>query len=167
MSISSAWIAYGVGFFSFMLVHELTIEAVFNIPELPHSMSIWISLAQFGGCVVVPAVISAIPGAVEKVAPSEKLLPSVNSLREPKTTAVLWIQYVGLAGLVFCATAIANHAVNFVQYPVKVVFKSSKLVPTMIVGTVMGNTKRYSSQEYVAALMICAGDPLLMSQSQS
>jgi len=69
----------------------------------------------------------------------------------------MWAQYAGLASLVFASTAVSNHALHWVQYPVKVVFKSSKLVPTMLVGTFMGNSKRYAAKEYFAALMICAG----------
>ena len=154
-----AWI-YAIGFFVMMLLHELAIEGVMtNYPSLPSTVSVWVSLAQFCGCVAVPAVIS-VAGVGNAMAPTEAVLPTARKVSVaspiPKTINV-WLQYIGLAALVFCATAVSNHALHWVQYPVKVVFKSSKLVPTMIVATVLGNTKKYSFREYVAALLICGG----------
>ena len=46
--------AYAAGFFGFMLLHEWAIEgAMVSYPSLPASVSVWLSLAQFSGCVAV------------------------------------------------------------------------------------------------------------------
>jgi len=68
-----------------------------------------------------------------------------------------WLPYVWLGFLLFCVTGFANIAVAWVQYPVKVVMKSSKLMPTMIVSAVIGNSRRFSSREYAGAVLICLG----------
>eukprot|EP00241_Pyramimonas_parkeae_P019465 CAMPEP_0114294138 /NCGR_PEP_ID=MMETSP0059-20121206/9966_1 /TAXON_ID=36894 /ORGANISM="Pyramimonas parkeae, Strain CCMP726" /LENGTH=310 /DNA_ID=CAMNT_0001415895 /DNA_START=440 /DNA_END=1372 /DNA_ORIENTATION=- len=68
-----------------------------------------------------------------------------------------WLPYVGLSVLVFLSTALANHSVHYVQYVLKVVFKSSKLMPTMIVSTFMGNSKGFGGVEYLAAFLLCSG----------
>lgn len=68
-----------------------------------------------------------------------------------------WLPYVALSILVFLSTALANQSVNYVPYVLKVVFKSSKLMPTMLVSTLMGNSKSYGGMEYGAAVFLCIG----------
>merc|ERR1719215_184002 len=68
-----------------------------------------------------------------------------------------WLPYTWLALLLFCGTGFANMAVAWVQYPVKVVIKSSKLIPTMAVSAVIGNSRSFVGHEYLAALLICLG----------
>lgn len=68
-----------------------------------------------------------------------------------------FLPYVWLAVLIFCGTGLTNIAVGYVQYPVAVVFKSSKLVPVMLVSGVMGNSRTYAFKDYVAATLICLG----------
>ena len=43
------------------------------------------------------------------------------------------------------------------QYTVRLVFKSSKFIPTMVVSTFSGNAKPFSWAEYVAAFLLCFG----------
>jgi adenosine 3'-phospho 5'-phosphosulfate transporter B3 len=43
-----------------------------------------------------------------------------------------------------------------VNFPVKVVIKSSKLIPTMMLGILILR-RTYSAMEYAAAVMLCAG----------
>merc|ERR1712187_95898 len=61
------------------------------------------------------------------------------------------------AFMLFCGTALANIAVTWVQFPVKVIIKSSKLIPAMAISTVIGNSRHFSAVEYLAAGIICAG----------
>lgn len=74
-----------------------------------------------------------------------------------KETLKAFLPYVSLAALIFCGTGFTNIAVGYVQYPVAVVFKSSKLVPVMVVSGIMGNSRTYALQDYVAAMLICLG----------
>jgi hypothetical protein len=47
-------------------------------------------------------------------------------------------------------------ALSYVNFPVKVVIKSSKLIPTMMLGILILR-RTYSALEYIAAVMLCAG----------
>lgn len=54
------------------------------------------------------------------------------------------------------SSALSNEALNYINFPTKVVFRSCKLVPTMIIATII-NRRTFSSVEYVCAAAISAG----------
>jgi len=54
------------------------------------------------------------------------------------------------------SSSLSNMSLSYIGMPTKVVFRSCKLVPTMIIATVV-NQKRFRSHEYICALAICAG----------
>ncbi|KAL7570003.1 hypothetical protein ACA910_017050 [Epithemia clementina (nom. ined.)] len=54
------------------------------------------------------------------------------------------------------SSALSNIALNYINFPTKVVFRSSKLIPTMIIASFM-HRKVFTSVEYFCALAICAG----------
>jgi adenosine 3'-phospho 5'-phosphosulfate transporter B3 len=61
--------------------------------------------------------------------------------------------------LTFClmsSSSLSNMSLNYINFPTKVVFRSCKLLPTMIIATIM-NKKVYSLSEYVCAFCVCAG----------
>merc|ERR1719265_2573604 len=68
-----------------------------------------------------------------------------------------WLPYMGLVACVFGGTGLPNIAAGWVQYPVKVLFKSSKLIPTMLVSVLMANSKSFAWVEYIAAGLMCIG----------
>lgn len=65
-------------------------------------------------------------------------------------------QYMWLSLLTFTGAQCTNWALAYLNYPTRVLFKSSKLLPTMAVGTLMQG-RRYSVLEYVAAAGLVAG----------
>ena len=65
-------------------------------------------------------------------------------------------QYLLLSVLTFSGMAFTNASLQYINYPTRVLFKSSKLLPTMIVGTLMQG-RFYSGLEYTAALTLVAG----------
>ena len=103
-----------------------------------------------------------------KVASSDLLL----LFSDPKHTLCM---YVRLALLVFGATNLSTRSLAYVDFPTKVVFKSSKLIPTMIVATIFNNHhtrgnpkginssgggtegRHYDVIDYISAAMICIG----------
>jgi adenosine 3'-phospho 5'-phosphosulfate transporter B3 len=61
--------------------------------------------------------------------------------------------------LTFClmaSSAMSNQALNYINFPTKVVFRSCKLIPTMVVASIV-HRKIFSSAEYSCALAVCAG----------
>lgn len=64
--------------------------------------------------------------------------------------------FLATAGAYVIAMVASNEAIPQVSYPVAVLAKSCKLLPTMVVGQ-LAEGRRYSSQEWWAAALICAG----------
>jgi drug/metabolite transporter (DMT)-like permease len=126
-------------FFFAMIAHELALEAATH--EFGHvdALASAVTCFQFGSCLVFPLLAAGRPGC----------------RRFPRTFRQI-LPYVRLSVLVFGASGLATHAVRYVTYPTKVVFKSAKLIPTMIVAT-LWQGQRYTGMEYVAALWVCVG----------
>lgn len=56
----------------------------------------------------------------------------------------------------FASSSLSNLSLSYINFPTKVVFRSCKLVPTMIIATIV-NSRIFHSYEYLCALSICAG----------
>eukprot|EP00579_Thalassiosira_antarctica_P025245 CAMPEP_0202019320 /NCGR_PEP_ID=MMETSP0905-20130828/41691_1 /ASSEMBLY_ACC=CAM_ASM_000554 /TAXON_ID=420261 /ORGANISM="Thalassiosira antarctica, Strain CCMP982" /LENGTH=289 /DNA_ID=CAMNT_0048580553 /DNA_START=188 /DNA_END=1053 /DNA_ORIENTATION=- len=142
-------------FFSAMVGHELALEALATAYQrFPH-MATSVTLFQFGFCVLLPLSLSpAVGGDVMK--------------RFPRTPSDLWV-YIKLSAVVYGATACATMSLRYegVTYVTKVVFKSAKLIPTMIVGVVLDamaeksgkviKKRKYGVWQYSSALLLCLG----------
>lgn len=152
----SAALPYVFLFFSAMIGHELALESLSTTYQLLFThLSTSITLFQFGFCVLLPLTISLCSGG-----------DAIQSF--PRTFKELWI-YIKLSILVYGATACATMSLTYegVSYVTKVVFKSAKLIPTMIVGVIMDahaaksgrivKKRKYSAWEYASALLLCLG----------
>lgn len=64
--------------------------------------------------------------------------------------------YPLLTMCLFASSSLCNMSLSYINFPTKVVFRSCKLVPTMIIATIV-NKKVFASYEYACALAICAG----------
>ncbi|KAL3777837.1 hypothetical protein ACHAW5_003031 [Stephanodiscus triporus] len=64
--------------------------------------------------------------------------------------------YPMLTLCLFASSSMSNLSLGYINFPTKVVFRSCKLVPTMIIATVV-NSRRFKPYEYLCALSICAG----------
>ncbi|KAL7508799.1 hypothetical protein ACHAXN_009866 [Cyclotella atomus] len=144
-----------VAFFGAMVLHEIALEgitAVYGLPQQPatscdicDAISIWILRATS---------FSALFGDVIQ--------------NFPRTRAELKI-YILLSVVVYGATAFATMSLGYdgVIYVTKVVFKSAKLIPTMLVGVLLDaraarlgqavKKKNYGVYEYSSALLLSAG----------
>jgi len=54
------------------------------------------------------------------------------------------------------SSGMSNLSLNYINFPTKVVFRSCKLLPTMLMATII-NKKIFLSSEYLSALAVCAG----------
>jgi len=75
--------------------------------------------------------------------------------RETERTAPM-SAYPLLTACLMASSSLSNMSLNYINFPTKVVFRSCKLIPTMIVATVV-HKKVFSSSEYSCALAVCAG----------
>jgi len=129
-------------FFLMMVVMELALEAAStNFSHFEH-LTAAVTLFQFTFCVALPVVVEG-PRRVLKKFPRK--------LAE-------FAPYVRLAFAVVGATALATHSLHYVSYPTKVVFKSTKLIPTMIVSTIINpSTSKFGWLDYLSAACLCLG----------
>lgn len=76
-------------------------------------------------------------------------------IKETKRVAPLRL-YPLLTLCLLSSSALSNMSLNYINFPTKVVFRSCKLVPTMLIATIM-NRKIFSSIEYLCAFSVCIG----------
>merc|ERR1711862_969750 len=75
--------------------------------------------------------------------------------KETKRAAPL-TAYPLLTLCLMSSSALSNLSLNYINFPTKVVFRSCKLLPTMLFSTCI-NRRVYSSMEYLSAVFVCAG----------
>mmetsp|Transcript_74838 Transcript_74838/g.196269 ORF Transcript_74838/g.196269 Transcript_74838/m.196269 type:complete len:417 (-) Transcript_74838:74-1324(-) len=124
-------------------------------------VSFILTCGEFAGCCVLALACGGRfsgKGDLEDEDDMAKLSPRSRALHN----FYQMLPYVSLALLLCCGTGLANCSVAWVHYPVKVVMKSSKLIPAMVVSTVVGNSRKFSATEYVAALLVCIGTAAFM-----
>lgn len=75
--------------------------------------------------------------------------------KEQKRVAPL-SAYPLLTACLLASSSLSNISLNYINFPTKVVFRSCKLIPTMVVASVV-HKKKYSAAEYTCAAAICGG----------
>mmetsp|Transcript_10141 Transcript_10141/g.30000 ORF Transcript_10141/g.30000 Transcript_10141/m.30000 type:complete len:398 (-) Transcript_10141:309-1502(-) len=134
--------SYCAIFFLSMIVHEIALEAASTSFSHLDALTSAVTLFQFGFCFLLPVCASG-PSSVRETFPrtSREALP-----------------YMKLSLVVFGATALATKSLNYVTFPTKVVFKSAKLIPTMIASAVVNpSASKYGPADYLSAALLCAG----------
>merc|ERR1712091_444474 len=110
-------------------------------------MALWSSAFQFATCALLPALVEMTgfgAGMHRSSASSSDNVPKPEVFHLPKSCLRRWTPYVLLSVFMFASATAANHAVNFVDYTVKVVAKASKLLPTMATAPLLGNSASFS-----------------------
>jgi len=136
-------------FAGLQLIQELITDALFTqytIRRETYEIAMLYSCFQQMGTVLVALALTRYHQATADV-----------NQKQPENVAPSWPSMMLLALLVFASTALPNFAVEFVYFPAKVVAKSTKLVPTMIVSVLMGNSKKFSFIDYTSAMLLCSG----------
>jgi adenosine 3'-phospho 5'-phosphosulfate transporter B3 len=141
------------------ILAEVSVEATLQHRRwaLPgHTVGLIITCGEFFGCCVLAVACGGrLCGGGSSGASSSRL--AHDPRRAARNFLAFWLPYIALALLLFCGSGLANVAVTWVQYPVKVIIKSSKLVPTMLLSALVGNGRSYGRREYLAALALCVG----------
>jgi solute carrier family 35 (adenosine 3'-phospho 5'-phosphosulfate transporter), member B3 len=129
-----------------MIIMELAVESLasnYQYKLAGGTLPTLITLTQFIWCMLLPLMVK--PATVKTVNFSPvKIGP-----------------YITMSFVVACATGLATASLRYVAYPVKIVFKSTKLIPTMVVSAAMlGNV--HSIGDYMAAALLCVGTALFI-----
>jgi len=155
-----------------MLIFELVTEGLWasfrQFDDFPQSIGLYLAMFQFLFLAVGALGVKVFKRCRARPISKQDLAPeAAEEGRHEQPTAGRkdlrqvvreWVPYVALSILVFLSTGLANQSVNHVPYVLKVVFKSSKLMPTMLVSTLMGNSEsHYNAMEYGAAVCLCLG----------
>jgi hypothetical protein len=116
--MSHASILYAVTFFTSMIVIELILEGTQNAFSdflgLPHA----VTLFQFISCCALPIAMT-----------------NGNALRQSPSAISDLIPYMFLSLVAFESTCFKSLSARYVSFPTKVIFKSTKLIPTMMIST--------------------------------
>jgi drug/metabolite transporter (DMT)-like permease len=139
-----------IGFFTCMVFMELALEGAFVAfpdPTVTSSLPYAVTIFQFACCFGLPVILSR----GEALASFPRTLPAC-------------VPYISLSVVVLGSTFLASLSVRYVSYPTKVVFKSAKLIPTMMVATLLQQQQKqqqkgsnYTRLDYMAAALLCAG----------
>jgi len=123
---------YAGGVYSSFILHDYLQELIWHLPgyRFPQFMTLF----EFVSCTIFPA---------GEMALTRTGLSSGNPL-----------QFGVLACLILPSMLMGTAALAYVSYPVKVVAKSTKLLPTMIIGSMLLG-RRFNTWHYLAALCLC------------
>ena len=125
-----------VGMFFFYIVHDALQERMFRFPGFKYGWFMTlaeVTMMVFGGMATERVNLGYPPGGIRTVA----------------TSALIGFCVSGSHGL-------GNTALRFTTYPLKVAFKSCKLIPTMWLGICLTG-RRHGWIEYLAASIMCGG----------
>ncbi|KAG7363011.1 UAA transporter family protein [Nitzschia inconspicua] len=142
-SVSQAAILYAFTFFFSMVVMELILEGTQNAFNDFLGLPYAVTLFQFIACFALPIAIT-----------------KGQALNQLPTTIHELMPYIFLSLVAFGSTCFKSLSVRYVSFPTKVIFKSTKLIPTMIIATLFqhqDHTQHYGKRDYLAALLLCAG----------
>ena len=129
-------------FFIMMVVMELALEAASRTFSHLDYLAQAVTLFQFLFCFLLPAILEG---------PRRVLTKFPQRPRE-------FAPYIRLAFGVVGATGLATYSLKYVSFPTKVVFKSTKLIPTMLVATIVNpKTSKFGPLDYISALLLCFG----------
>lgn len=145
-----------LGFLCCHLLFEVLNEALVSLPGVPRSVTAWSVTIQFGCCTVLPFFLRKGVG--------ESLLPKFGSsgtkLERFQGWLMAWAPFGAISSLVFLSNALSQYSTHLVEFTFKIVAKSSKLMPTMLIANLLGNAVQYEVQDYVAAVLLCSGTAL-------
>ncbi|CAL1164907.1 unnamed protein product [Cladocopium goreaui] len=57
----------------------------------------------------------------------------------------------------FLSNSLSQYSTHYVEFSLKIVAKSSKLMPTMLISGLLGNSRYFQAVDYIAAILLCAG----------
>lgn len=123
------------GVFFFFGLHNLLQEAIMNVPDFKYGV-------MLGYFEVLGVTICSF---------LERRYISKEFGRNAPLSA-----YPLLTGCLMASSSLSNISLNYINFPTKVVFRSCKLIPTMVIASVI-HKKTFSAIEYACATAICAG----------
>jgi solute carrier family 35 (adenosine 3'-phospho 5'-phosphosulfate transporter), member B3 len=135
LSSSAQFAVLVAGVFLFFGIHNYLQEAIMNVPGFEYG----VMLGYFE--VIGVAVCSFI---------ERQYIVKEFGRKAPLSAFPL------LTVCLLSSSALSNMSLNYINFPTKVVFRSCKLIPTMLIASVL-HKKIFTSIEYACAIAACAG----------
>ena len=135
-------VVYAAVYFTCMVIVDFTIEGTQNaFPDLlglPYCMTLF----QFSFCFFLPIAIS-----------------KGETLKKFPKSIIAISPYVVLSLVVFSSNVCKSASARYVSFPTKVIFRSTKLIPVIIVASMLNidDQRKYGRLDYLAASFLCAG----------
>eukprot|EP00579_Thalassiosira_antarctica_P029247 CAMPEP_0202004470 /NCGR_PEP_ID=MMETSP0905-20130828/9764_1 /ASSEMBLY_ACC=CAM_ASM_000554 /TAXON_ID=420261 /ORGANISM="Thalassiosira antarctica, Strain CCMP982" /LENGTH=450 /DNA_ID=CAMNT_0048561807 /DNA_START=30 /DNA_END=1379 /DNA_ORIENTATION=+ len=128
--------------FFFFGIHNVIQESMINTEGFTFGVMLgWMEVAGVTLCSAIER--SSIPFIGNGEASRKRIAP--------------WQAYPLLTVCLLMSSSLASWSLDYINFPTKVVFRSCKLLPTMILAYLMGNAKRFTVVEIGSAMAVCAG----------
>lgn len=125
-----------VGVFIFFGIHNYLQEAIMHVPEF-HKHGVMLGYFEVFGVAIC------------------SYMERTHIVKERGRKAPI-SAYPLLTLCLVSSSALSNMSLSYINYPTKVVFRSCKLIPTMIIASIV-NKQIYTSVEYLCAIGVCIG----------
>lgn len=132
---STQFAALACGVFFFFGLHNLLQEAIMAVPDFHYGVML---------------------GYMEVLGVTVCSYLERRFIAQERGRVAPFSAYPLLTACLITSSALSNMSLNYINFPTKVVFRSCKLIPTMVVASVL-HRKVFSSMEYSCALAICTG----------
>lgn len=137
---------YFLGVVGSGVAHALVQEQM--VRTMPRHLPLLISAFEFGLCSILSTILITLAGR-------SSMEGSATTSRRPLSRRAR-LSFLSVTALLFASVVSSNLALTSVSYPVAVIIKSCKLLPTMILGGMMLR-RRYSGWDHLSAALLCAG----------
>ena len=122
------------GILFFFGIHNFLQEYIMQLPGF--TVGVFLGYLEVLGVTICSSIERKVDGETERRAP--------------------WSAYAGLCFCLLVSSATSNIALNYINYPTKVVFRSCKLIPTICI-SIFFNKKRVETYEVFFCVLITLG----------
>jgi len=149
LSRKTQFITCATGVFGFSLVYGYLQELI-SVTLCNRQLGLFLAMIQFTGYTFLSSLMFTY------VSPNKRTINSTTNLNNTHKKKVPIRYYLFLAFLRAIDAALTNMAMAYINYPAKTLMKSSRVVFTMIFGTLFGR-KTYSVVDYSIGTLMVSG----------
>jgi solute carrier family 35 (adenosine 3'-phospho 5'-phosphosulfate transporter), member B3 len=142
-SSTAQFLILGIGVFVFFGIHNYLQEAIMHLPGFQSYgiMLGWFEVFGVAACSYLEGQFLLISSPNDSIHRQQRKAPMT--------------AYPVLTALLLASSAFSNMSLNCTSFPTKAVFRSCKLISTMIVASIL-HKKRFSVVEYACATAVCS-----------
>lgn len=143
-----------VGVFFFFGLHNLLQEAINSRPDF-----------HFGWSLGLLEMVGTMSGSGLERKFSQPKVDAKEAAEKGGWDRGKILDYAVVSGCLMASSSLSSIALNYINFPTKVVFRSCKLIPTMAIAIIL-HRKVYSAFEWAASSAVCIGLVLIADSDQ-